>query len=465
MRPILLILCFFINFIGSANHNPERDGLNMELQDKVMSMYHLVDARYSSVVQEYIELYTGRYLSTLSDIVHRSDLFFPIVDQYIDKYHLPDQLKYISAIESALKPNAISRSKAVGLWQIMEPLAAHYHLRMDTKMDERMDLYKSSELAMIYLKDLYEQFGDWTVAIAAYNCGPGRMRRAMKAAHSKNYWELQSFLPRETQRYIPKFIAFNYLMQHYHDYIDPAMNLSRDARQIEYTIVYENLAFDELSELSGTDLETVKLLNAAYLQSYIPDNSEGYLVSLPSRDMGTFLSNYYQEGLDTVFHGIWPRYAMIPRYKIQRSNYKVQSGDNLYNLAMRYDCKISELKRWNNLDSDRLYPGQLLTVVCQAIDILPLERSDTKFQAIPHRRQVIRNNLEKKDKRLSITNEVFVPQLTSKYHVVDYAETIEDVAIAYHLPNTESLLVENPQIQKYGWRAGLKLRIPSAPNH
>jgi membrane-bound lytic murein transglycosylase D len=296
-----VVFLFSVWMCNSAQglHNPERNfDLNRELRDEVLNMPHMVEVRYSETVQEYIELYRSEYRHIYGRMLARAELYFPIIDQYLDKYRLPHQLRYLPAVESAMKPYAVSRSGAVGLWQIMSPVGSFYQLRIDQTVDERRDPYKSTDVAMAYLSSLYDQFEDWTLAVAAYNCGPGRMRKAIRESGSRNYWELQSYLPRETQRYIPKFIAFTYLFQNSHrfspekDYPIPSDKIST-----EYTVLYNELSFEKIAGLSGMEEELIAYLNPAFLKKAIPTNSEGYLLILPEDAMTRFLSNYWKEGI------------------------------------------------------------------------------------------------------------------------------------------------------------------------
>lgn len=380
---IFLLFCLANHAILGKNPKESKE-INRELRAEILRMSHMVEVQYSEVVQEYIELYRSEYNYIYGRMLARAELYFPIIDQYIDRYALPDQLRYLPAVESAMKPYAVSRSKAVGLWQIMSPVGRYYQLRIDDIVDERRDPYKSTDAAMAYLSSLYDQFEDWTLAVAAYNCGPGRMRKAIRESGSRNFWELQSYLPRETQRYIPKFIAFTYLFENSHRF-QPELEypIPEDEVSTEYTVLYEELSFNEIAELAQVDKKVVEYLNPAFLRGSIPNNSEGYLLILPVDGMTRFLENYWQDGLDSLYGGIVPRYHVIPRYKNQSRAYRVSSGDNLYVLAKRFECSITDLKRWNYLSSDLIHPGQYLNVVCRAIDLIPLERMNQRAEELP----------------------------------------------------------------------------------
>ncbi len=427
---LLLFTVPMYNDVQGHSCNDPSFELNRELRDEVLRMPHMVEVQYSETVQEYIELYRSEYRYIYGRMLARAELYFPIFDQYLDKYRVPYQIRYLPAVESAMKPYAVSRSSAVGLWQIMSPVGRYYQLRIDGTVDERRDPYKSTDVAMAYLRSLYDQFEDWTLAVAAYNCGPGRMRKAIRESGSENYWELQSYLPRETQRYIPKFIAFTYLFQNGHRFgPEKEYPIPVDDISTEYTVLYHHLSFDEIADLAGVEREIVAYLNPSFLQERIPSNSEGCLLILPQEGMTSFLDNYWKEGLDTVYADIVPRYDVIPRYKTQRRVYRVSSGDNLYVLARRFDCSINELKRWNYLSSDLLHPGQFLNVVCRAIDLIPVERPPLKPEELPRQISEVRRLTFGELSHTSDKN--FRVKAPVQYHVLNGRASLVSIAALY----------------------------------
>ncbi|HKK88433.1 MAG TPA: transglycosylase SLT domain-containing protein [Saprospiraceae bacterium] len=439
--------------------NPEANfELNSALRDEVMGMPHMVELQYSETVQEYIELYRSEYRHIYGRMLARAELYFPIIDQYLDKYQLPRQLRYLPAIESAMKPYAISRSRAVGLWQIMSPVGRYYQLRIDDTVDERRDPYKSTDVAMAYLSSLYDQFEDWTLAVAAYNCGPGRMRKAIRESGSRNFWELQAFLPRETQRYIPKFIAFTYLFQNGHRFSpEKEYPIPVEAFSTEYTVLYNSLSFDEIADLAQVEKDIVEYLNPAFLKKRIPSNSEGYLLILPENAMTRFLGTYWKDGLDTVYNDIVPRYNVIPRYKTQRSVYRVSSGDNLYVLARRFDCSVNELKRWNYLSSNLIHPGQFLNVVCRAIDLIPMDRWNGKAEELPV--QISEVSRAFSPLVLANSGDHFRAKSAVKYHVLDGRESLVSIAAQYSGIEPEDIVKHNHLGPQNKPREGMVLRI------
>ncbi|MFT5765234.1 MAG: membrane-bound lytic murein transglycosylase D, partial [Saprospiraceae bacterium] len=214
-------------------------------------------------------------------LIGKSSMYFLMIDDSLRKYNLPRELKYMVIIESRCDIKVKSPAGAVGLWQFMPRTARKYGLKIDNYVDERCDPYKSTSAAMKYLSDLYARFGDWTLAIASYNCGEGRMQQAMRKAKSRNFWKVRKELPKETQLYIPKFIAATYLMDNYLFYdLHPAYP-DYDVQMTKTVIVYERKSFKQIAEDTGYSVELIKRLNPAYKRGIIPPSAEGRYLILP----------------------------------------------------------------------------------------------------------------------------------------------------------------------------------------
>ncbi len=249
--------------------------------DRIDEQGSIVDVRWNRSVRRYIREYTisGRRGSEI--ILGKSIMYFPIFEKYLKAHGLPDDLKYMTVIESALDPKAKSPVGAGGLWQFMRPTARKYGLVIDNYVDERYDPHKASEAAMRYLTDLYERFDDWTLAIAAYNCGEGNMEKAIRKARSRDFWKVRKYLPKETQQYICKYIAATYLMKNYlfhdlqPDYPDYNLQLIKAVK------VYHRRSFRQIAKETGHSLKTIKALNPAYRKGIIPPTANGCYLILP----------------------------------------------------------------------------------------------------------------------------------------------------------------------------------------
>ena len=252
-----------------------------EMLDRMEEQGMIVDVRWNRDVRSHIRGYTRSNRKGSERVLGRSAIYFPIFEKYIKEYGLPDDLKYMTVIESALNPKAKSPVGAGGLWQFMRRTARKYGLTIDNYVDERYDPYKATEAAMKYLSDLHDRFDDWTLAIAAYNCGEGTMERAIRKGRSRDFWKIKKHLPKETQQYISKYIAATYMMKNYlfHDlhpqYPDYDLQLTKAVK------VYERKTLRQIAKDTGYSLKLIKRLNPSYRKGIIPPTAEGSYVILP----------------------------------------------------------------------------------------------------------------------------------------------------------------------------------------
>jgi len=249
--------------------------------DRLEVIEKSVDLKFNSQVNKYINGYVKRGRKGTEKIIGNSSIYFPIFEYYLDLYNLPDDLKYLTVIESALQPKAVSPKGAGGLWQFIRSTGRKYGLKINNYVDERYDIHKSTEAAVQLLSDLHNRYGDWSLALAAYNSGTVNVNRAIKKAGSKNFWKIKRYLPKETQDYVPKFIAASYVMNYYHFYnIRPAYP-DYDLQITAVTKVYDRYSFKQLSYDSGIPIEIIKKLNPAFKKQIIPPSVEGYNLVLP----------------------------------------------------------------------------------------------------------------------------------------------------------------------------------------
>ncbi len=329
----------------------------------------VVPPQYNSVVRSYIQTYTERRRDVSARIIGRSLMYFPMIEHYLEEYDLPNDLKYLAIVESALVPHANSRVGAVGLWQFMPPTAKWMGLDITREIDERVDPHKSTQAAMRYLTHLYDRFGDWELAIAAYNGGSGRVSRAIKRARSKNFWKIRRFLPRETRNYVPAFIGAYYLMHHYGDHdIEP--DYPELDLQVTKTIkVYSEHSFYEIAQVTGIPLSIIETLNPGYTKRRVPANQNGNFLTLPSRVMLAF-----QQYLDSLRpdNRLPVPVLSAPVFVSRPSNlldaeyeamtYEMQEGETLEDIALRLNCTTHQLRVWNYPDVKEFGPGKKLTV-------------------------------------------------------------------------------------------------------
>ena len=252
-----------------------------EILSRLESQNSPVAIQWNADIKRSIKDYTVKGRRSAEVILGRSAIYFPMFNENLEKFGLPKDLKYLPVIESLLDPLAISHVGAAGLWQFMPSTARRFGLKIDNYVDERYDPYKSTEAAMLYLKSLHKRFDDWTLAIAAYNCGEGCVENAIKKGETRDFWELKKHLPKETSRYVSRFIAASYVMNNYifHD-LQPAYP-DYDLQLTKAVKVYKRKSFEEISRETGYSLEIIKKLNPSYKLDIIPPTAEGSYLILP----------------------------------------------------------------------------------------------------------------------------------------------------------------------------------------
>jgi len=364
----VLILFSFISYFSYAHPSEGKFSLNeTEIIKRLEAMENnVVDPRYDVVVKSYLRTYLVNARTLSENIIGRSVIYFPIFEKYLKESNLPTDLKYLAIVESALNPKAISRAKAVGLWQFMAPTAKELGLRIDSYVDERCDPEKATEAAMKHIQYLYNRFEDWPLVLAAYNSGSGRISRAVKRARSNNYWKVRRYLPRETHNYVPAFIAASYLIKFYEEHeINPAYPVL-DMQLTETIKVYTKVEFDTLMQLTELPLEMIATLNPAYKKDFIPANEQGHYLTLPSRVMPvvkTYIESQRpdsEQNLVETVSIIIPNYSKILSADFERGTYQVRTGETIEKVAQLLKCSIHELKAWNQLRSSTLTTGQQL---------------------------------------------------------------------------------------------------------
>lgn len=352
-------------------------GQNVLFSDSVYtrrlhSMPSEMELSYNSVVKKYIEMYADRKREQVSYMLALGDYYFPMFEQALDAHGLPFELKYLPVIESALSPVAVSRAGATGLWQFMLRTGKGYGLEVNSLVDERRDPHKSTEAAVRYLKDLYAIYGDWNLVIAAYNCGPGNVNKAIaRSGGKRDYWQIYHRLPRETRGYVPAFIAANYIMNHYADHnICPAHPYS-SAAALDTVQVNERIHLEQIAAVLDISVSELRRLNPQFRKDVIPGDFKAYSLVLPSEKVYAFIDktveinefkrNEYlthRSNTDSYLNG----YESLGSGNGVNVYYRVKKGDNLSTIARRNGISLSQLKSWNGLKSSRIGIGKRLIV-------------------------------------------------------------------------------------------------------
>lgn len=276
-----------------------------DASDRLSKLNSVIDITITNEVQERIQQYTYHYRSSAEKILGRVSVYFPMFEKEIRRRGMPDDLKYLAIIESLLNPSATSKSGAAGLWQFMKPTGQMVGLEINSVVDQRRSVELSTQAALDYLQSLYDRFGDWNLVLAAYNCGPGNVSKAIRKSGSKDYWVMRQYLPRETQKYLPRFIAAMYLTNFYHYHDLQPDTVESDMTNVITVSVEESIKLSTLTqELNLFDSEILKALNPEYVAGYIPGKKH-YSLRLPSR----CIERYYQKYEPGTYSTIMERRA------------------------------------------------------------------------------------------------------------------------------------------------------------
>ena len=362
------------NLLKTLEYNTEQQ-IEINITDtlyaeRLLSMPTVVNMTYNRTVKSCIEAYTTKNRSLVAYMLGISEFYMPIIEEEIDKAGIPNELKYLPIIESALNPKAVSRANAKGLWQFMFSTGKLYGLKSNNYIDERFDPIKSTRAAVRFLADLYKVFGRWDLAIAAYNCGPGNVKKAILRSDGKtDFWELYYYLPRETRGYLPMFIAANYIMTYHKEHgifpMEPSTPIATDT-----IMVSKNLHFKQIAEVCGADIEEIRALNPQYIKDIIPGENEPYTLRLSNNLVTDFLANE-----DSIYkhkeQEFFPRPSVAEMLKQAKANddgrgtlkrHKVKSGETLGGIALKYRVTVKQIMKWNGLRNTNIRAGQYLNI-------------------------------------------------------------------------------------------------------
>ncbi|MDE5422232.1 transglycosylase SLT domain-containing protein [Ancylomarina sp. DW003] len=324
-----------------------------------------VQLDFNDKVKRYIDVYSVRHREKTSRILGLSEIYFPIFEEYLDKYDLPLELKYIAVIESALNPKARSRSGATGLWQFMYHASRMFDLKISSYVDERMDPVKSTDAACKYLQYLYRIFGDWQLAIAAYNGGPGVVRDAIKASGGKtSFWEIAPFLPEQTRSYLPAFIAVNYVMNYNQEHNIEPKDMQFSYLKLSDVNVKKPISLKNVSKALDISIDNLRRLNPIYKLDFIPKSELPAKLTLPVDKVLAYVEKesqlYNAPQTKTLYRDIEKNMSSKEGKKC--IIHVVQAGEFFHKIAMKYACTSTNIKKWNNLTGDILHIGQKLKV-------------------------------------------------------------------------------------------------------
>lgn len=336
--------------------------------DRLSRMPVIMEMPYNDIVRKFINTYTGRLRNQVAFMLSACNFYMPIFEEALDAYNLPLELKYLPIIESALNPSAVSRAGASGLWQFMLATGKLYGLESNSLVDERRDPIKATWAAARYLRDMYDIYKDWNLVIAAYNCGPGNINKAIRRAGGKtDYWEIYNYLPRETRGYVPAFIAANYVMTYYckHNICPMETNIPQSTDTVQ---VNHNLHFEQIADICHVPLEEIQSLNPQYKRNIVPGDSKPRTLRLPTEAISLLIDNQdtiYTHRNTELFKN--RRTVASVNANSNKGNdkvtyYKIRNGDTLGGIASKFGITVRQLRKWNGLRNNRIQAGRRLKI-------------------------------------------------------------------------------------------------------
>ena len=361
--------------------------------DRLKRLPNIMEMPYNEIVQKFIDRYTGRLRRSVSYMLGASNFYMPIFEDALMAYDVPLELKYLPVIESALNPKATSRVGAAGLWQFMPSTGKQYGLEINSLVDERRDPVKSSYAAARFLRDLYKIYGDWSLVIAAYNCGPENVRKAIQRSNGKaDYWSIYPYLPRETKGYVPAFIAANYVMTYYCDHNICPMRTTLPAKTDTVTVT-RDVHLKQIADVCGVSLDELRALNPQYRRDIVNGNSKPSAIRLPISVVNSFISNedsiynYQADQLFTRRSLVEVDESVQPRSSYSRKSYSsssstgrskkgkrnkkkstrsksvtIKNGDTLSEIAARHHTTVKKLRKLNGISGSNIRAGKKIKV-------------------------------------------------------------------------------------------------------
>lgn len=439
---------------------------------RLQAIQQVIPLSYNKLVKSFIRMYTEKKRSLVEIMLGLSGYYFPVFEEVLDKYEMPLELRYLPVIESALNPKARSRAGANGLWQFMYQTGRQYNLEITSFIDERSDPLKSTEAAVRYLKQLYDVYGDWHLTIAAYNCGPGNVNRAVGRCGNKvNYWDIYYFLPRETREFVPAFIAASYVMNYYKEH--NLFPLLPDVPFITDTVmVNDYLHFDQVSEFLNIEKEQLRSLNPMYRRDVIPAKPDkSYPLILPESKIFEFISNdtlIFAHKRDKYF----PDNSLANPATLSASDfipadikgkagitYTIKTGDNIGYISSWFNVRAADLRYWNNIHRNLIRAGQKLIVYVPEDKKEKYEKVNTMTFA---QKQAMIGKTSETVAGKKPEVEKFDPNY--EYYIVKSGDTVWGIAGKYTGISPEDILKLNNLNHRSSLSVGQRLKIRAKQN-
>ena len=435
-------------------------------KDRLSRINSVITLPYNSIIRNHIHVYTNTKLDKFRVMLGLQGYYFPMIEDVFDSYGLPVELKYMAVIESALNPNAVSRAGATGLWQFMYSTGRSYGLTINSIVDERRDPVKATHAAARYLKDLYGIYNDWILVIAAYNCGPGNVNKAIRrSGNRKDYWEIYYRLPRETRGYIPQYVAATYAMNYYREHNITPVQVDLPLAVDTVTVSYD-IHLEQISAVLNLPLEELRALNSQYRTGLIPGRSNPCSITLPVDMLGEFITMAdtitgfrKEQYLTRVNQTSSPQRSVYTPPDVEGKTkiiYEVKEGDNLGYIAEWYDVGLSEVRYWNNIYRNTIRIGQKISVY---VDPSQAE----KYSRINSMSFAEKQRLEGKPvitaSAVSAGSDTALSDSEYDTYIVRNGDTVWDIAKKFDGVTTTDIMSLNKLTDASKIQVGQKLRI------
>ena len=452
----------------TSNSNVPRYSAEIYRQ-RISKITSPIPLEYNEQVAQYIELYAYKKRGLTSRVLGLSNLYFPLFEEILDKEGLPMEFKYLSVVESALNPIAVSRVGATGLWQFMYNTGKVYGLKSTSYYDDRRDPIKSTYAACQYFKDMYAIYNDWLLVIAAYNCGAGNVNKAIRRSGGKtNFWEISRYLPAETRGYVPAFIAVTYVMNYSSEHnlfpVAPAYNYF----EVDTVAVDRNISLHKISKAIDLPYDVLSYLNPIYKKGIIPDTEDPNLLRLPSNKVAAYidaeaelfgpepaaplLASAQQSASEASATASADPKQYTYETKRVKKIYYVRSGDNLSKIASNLDCSVSDLKKWNKLSGTTINKGQKLSYYAYVKVKVPVEVAPQT----PASNEAMADNSTP-----AATDQAAAESKPGKpvYHLVQKGDTLWNIAQRYEGVTVQQIMELNKLSDAKGLKPGMKLKV------
>lgn len=419
-------------------------------------MNSYIEMTFNPITKQYIEFYSKKRRKIVSYMLGNSEYYFPYFEEALDQYGLPLELKYLPIIESALNPRAVSRARAVGLWQFILPTGKLYGLKVTSFIDERMDVIKSSDAAARYLRDLFNVFQDWQLALAAYNCGPGNVNKAIKRSGKNTFWGIYNYLPRETRGYVPAFIGAAYTF-HYYKELNIVPRQTYMPKKVDTIYVNKMLHLRQVSELLNIPFELLQLLNPQYKKDIIPALPDQPLpLYLPIEYISSFIAlgdSIYKYKDSLFFKTIRPSEYVANSYGNMQEvaiYHKVKSGETLHTIARKYRVSAKDIASWNHISTKKpLKVGKTIVIYVLRKKEEPKSPSNSTDVS-----RLVPLNSADSIAQPPITNN------TPQAHIVRQGDTLFSIAKQYNVSIEELCKINNISNSSH-IKVGQKLLLPN----